>query len=407
MGTLIETTRCVESYYVAEREKWEEMIEYINPTPKIFPNMLFMGVNEKKYIKPEREEINVDKLMCSKTAPKDIWDIFDTTDIKETVEVKQNNKFCSECNNKLQLVLDPQTSMSLCYNCGIVVDQQLGEEEEWGSYGADDGDALSRYGCPNSHFFPESSQGTIMVGTKNSRLARKQKWNSTTYKEKALSKEFDNMTKICKANNIPKNIIDDAKIYFKTLSECKHDKGQNKGRCVIVRGHNRISIVASCVFKACQKNKSPRSIREIARFFNLPEKKITSGNKQFEKIMATSKIRVQMSDEYHETDSVEDYLRRHKTSLGLKQSHVELAVKMGYNCAKLKIASAHNPQSIAAGIMMSMAEYKKLNIEKLVVARYFGTSDVTINKIYSEVNDYVAALVDDDTTDYLVKKHGL
>ncbi len=50
-----------------------------------------------------------------------------------------------------------------------------------------------------------------------------------------------------------------------------------------------------------------------------------------------------------------------------------------------------------------MAQYTHLNIEKKI-ANLFGTSDVTICKIFNKISPYIDALVNDEATEYLINK---
>ena len=316
------------------------------------------------------------------------------------------NKICKGCGTRGALIEDQHASVLVCLECGMVNEELLDHGPEWRQYNNDDnrGDGVSRCGCPSNFFFPKSSQGTIMAGSSNSRLKRKQKWNSMVYKERSLNQVFEYISQICSKNKIPKIIIDDAKIFYKNLSDCKHKTGINKGKQIIIRGENRLSIIAACVFKACEKNKNPRNVKEIAGFFNLDDKKVTKGNKQFDRIMKNADDKSLLFDQYKDTDTAEDYIRRHCPRLKINKSDTNIAVKIAQNCCKMKLASDHNPQSVAAGSILVMVEYCNLNIDKKDIATLFGTSDGTIGKIYNKIIPYTDALVDDAATEHLIKK---
>jgi len=221
------------------------------------------------------------------------------------------------------------------------------------------------------------------------------------YKERSLNQVFEYISEVCSNNNIPKIIVDSAKILYKKISDCKHKYGSNVGKQIIIRGENRVSIIAACVFKACEMNKNPRSVKEIAKYFDLDEKKVTRGNKQFEKIIKNTDDNILQVDNLG-TSTAEDYIRRHCPKIN--KENTETAVRISNNCCRMKLASDHNPQSIAAGSILVMVNYCDLNIDKKDIAKLFGTSDVTISKIYNKIVKYVEALVDDDATDYLIEK---
>ena len=383
-----------------------------------FPNVLLL---EESAYKKEAESAKIsDKKPEENESDKqpDIWEIIDqlnngseeldilTTDAaSEDEETCSQNRICVGCNSKGTFIEDIQANAMVCSECGMINEELLDHGPEWRQYNNDDnrGEGVNRCGCPSNFFFPKSSQGTIMAGSSNSRLKRKQKWNSMVYKERSLNQVFENISNICSKNNFPKIIVDTAKILYKKLSDCKHKSGVNSGKQIIIRGENRISIIAACVFKACEMNKNPRSIKEISKIFKLDEKKVTKGNKQFDKIMKNADDSMIMLEEIG-LDTADDYIRRHCPKLKINKKDTDTAVKIAQNCCKMKLASDHNPQSVAAGAILLMVYYSNLKVEKKDIANLFGTSDVTIGKIYNKIAPYTEALVDDAATEHLIKK---
>ena len=110
--------------------------------------------------------------------------------------------------------------------------------------------------------------------------------------------------------------------------------------------------------------------------------------------------------EQFKTNTTEDYIRRFckPPNLKVNKNDTNLAVTIARNCCRMKLASDHNPASVAAGSILVMIEHCGLDIEKKEIAKIFGTSDVTISKIYNKISPYIDALIDDETTDHLIKK---
>lgn len=408
---------------IMNKEKISGNVSLVNE----FPNALLL---EESIFKKSDDKENIiessDKNEILDTKEEDIWEIlnqikkennsesFDIlttesdaksdniTDDNESVERFYS---CKGCGTKGSLIEDHHRSVIVCSDCGMINEELLDYGPEWRQYNNDDnrGEGVNRCGCPSNFFFPKSSQGTIMAGASNSRLKRKQKWNSMVYKERSLNQVFEYISTSCSKNNIPKIIIDSAKILYNRLSECKHKTGVNAGKQIIIRGENRQSIIAACVFKACEMNKNPRNVKEIAQIFGLDEKKVTKGNKQFDKIMKNADDNMLMLENFS-SNTAEDYIRRHCPKLKINKSDTNMAVKIAHNCCKMKLASDHNPQAIAAGSILVMVQYYNLNIEKKNIASLFGTSDVTIGKIFNKIAPYVNALVNDEATEHLIKK---
>lgn len=402
-----------------------------------FPNALLMeNITEKKRTEPKIQPAIVPKNNNNVSNKKeDIWDILnqikkennsDSLDALTTESEYSNTEMtdtaldskdlfdaenaievtiCKGCNSEGTLIEDPHASVVVCSECGMVNEELLDHGPEWRQYNNEDSsnEGVSRCGMPSNFFFPKSSQGTIMAGSSNNRLKRKQKWNSMVYKERSLNQVFEYISQVCSNHGIPRIIVDSARILYKKINDCKHKNGSNVGKQIIIRGENRVSIIAACVFKACEMNKNPRSVKEIAKYFELDEKKVTKGNKQFEKIMKNVEDNMIILDNLG-SSTAEDYIRRHCPKLKINKENTEIAVRISNNCCRMKLASDHNPQSIAAGSILVMVNFCNLRIDKKDIAKLFGTSDVTISKIYNKVIKYVEALIDDDATDYLIEK---
>lgn len=366
---------------------------------QIFPNALLVQSKEDTVICPQKPEPEI-------AVNESVWQVLDN--YTATSPDKQSKlKMCKGCNTRTAFVEDPVSSTIVCSQCGMIEESLLDNGPEWRQYNNEEGrgEGVIRCSCPQNFFFPKSSQGTIMAGVFNQRLKKKQKWDSMMiYKEKSLNQVFDYIAQVCSKNNIPRIIVDDAKIFYKNLNDCKHQTGVNAGKHIIIRGRNRRSIIAACVFKACEKNKSPRTIKEIARFFDLDDKKITRGNKQFDKIIKNSESKHFILDTCYNSNIVEDYIKRHCLRLKIQEAHIALAITIARNCCKMKLASDHNPQSVAAGSILAMIYHVGLAISRKEVAALFGTSDVTVSKIYNKINPFIEALVNDEATDYLIKK---
>lgn len=339
-----------------------------------------------------------------------IWDILNkikTVEHPNPTTVVKDKKVCKNCGEKDSFTEDPYASIIVCLNCGMVSDEIIDSNPEWRSYNNDDsrGDTVTRCGGPSSYFFPQSSQGTTIAGYSNNRLNRKQKWISTDYKERNLTKEFEFITQICLANGIKKYIIDTAKIMYKKISDCKHKTGKNAGDSMITRGDNRISVMAVCVSKACETNRKPRSNGDIAKMFGIAETRLTKGFSTFEDMKENCDDSY-IFEQLH-SSTTDDFIRCCCEDLNISKQDTNLAVKIAFNCNKLKLATNHNARSLAAGVILTMVEYSDLDIERKSIAGRLKTSPTTINKIYSELMPYIDALVDDAVTDHIVKKFGI
>lgn len=310
---------------------------------------------------------------------------------------------CPDCRAPNSMIEDDKNSYIVCTKCGFQKEALLINAPEWHQYGNDDGrgEGVSRCGSTTSHNFPKSSQGTSLIGL-NKNLQKKQSWNSSNYKENKLNEGFESISKICVKNKIPKRIKEEAQFLYKKVSESKHIDGPRTGKPVIVRGPTKENIIGACIYKACENLKDPRSKKEIAQMIGIDSKRVSKGIKKFENTIKYNDRGV--LENLHD-GTAEDAIRKYCTKIRkIPPEDVDLAVKMANNCSRLKIATDHGSISIAAGIAMLMCVYRKIDVDKSEIAEKFGTTQVTIARIFNKTVDYLAIIIDDECTDYIIEK---
>lgn len=363
----------------------------------VFPNAFL--VNMEKQIVPETiitPEINVNNII------ERMKNQFDVNSF--SIQEKSNLPTCSDCGAINAFIEDTKMGLIICGECGVVNEDMVDQGPEWHQYTGEDnrGGGMNRCGCPSNYFFPKTSQGTIMSEVGNSRISRKQYWNSSVYHEKGLNIVFNYIHKMCKDKDIPKIIIDSTKLLYKKIHDCKHRAGKNQGDYVIVRDPNRTRVIAACVFKAFEMNKYPQSIKEIAAIFNITDKQVTQGLKRAYNIMKNASESDYFEFRQFKTDT-KDYIRKSCPQLGISHAHMLLALRITKNCNRMKLASNHNPRPIAAGVLLLMVNYLNLPITKKEITTLLFTSPVTINTIYNKLHPYTEALIDDRLTQHLIQ----
>jgi len=379
---------------VSESQTWSEK----------FPNALLI----ENTIFDKKESLFENTSSPIPTTEENIWDILKKIKPENNkINITKGKKICKNCGEKDSFTEDPYASIIVCLKCGMVNEEIIDNNPEWRQYNNDDsrGEVINRCGGPSNYFLPHSSQGTIIAGYSNNRLNRKQKWLSTDYRERNLTKEFEFITQICLANGIKKHIIDTTKIMYTKISRCKHKTGKNIGEPMITRGDKRISIMAVCVSKSCETNRKPVNNSDIAKMFGISETRLTKGFGIFEN-MRENCDDAYIFDQLHSSTS-EDFIRCYCESLNISKKYVDLAVQIATNCNKMKLATNHNSRSLAAGVILTMVEFSDLDVERKEIAKQSKTSPTTINKIYGEIMPYIDALIDDDITNHVVEHFGI
>lgn len=297
-----------------------------------------------------------------------------------TQHINRTQKYqCSSCQETKYIIKNNSKGYYECENCGEVMGTIYLQNAEWTNYENGTG-GHSRCSGTTNFFLPQSSLSTtIMLHPKN-KILKIHNWNSMPYKERTLHKALSEITEYCNILGVLQCVIDDAKIYYKKLSECKYTSGKNEGRMIIRRGKNKKGLIAACPYYACKKHYVATSIQEIAIITNLSKKIITFGLKTF-KILA---IKSNLSYDFL-NNTPKNYLVRYCKYLNISQDNIKICKKIAKNVLILNAVSRHAPLSVASALALILSDHMKLGLSKKYIASIFQVSEVTINTIYKKL----------------------
>lgn len=295
-------------------------------------------------------------------------------------KIVQTDCFCNFCNSD-NIVLEDDNYM--CKECNCILSRFIDNHAEWRYYGHEDNKTSdpTRCGAPTNNLLPDSSLGSIIscqiFENQAMKLIRKyHTWNSMSYKERSLYNIFDNITLNALNSGIPQSIIEEAKNLYKTLSESK-----------ISRGDNRAGLIASSIYMSCKTNKVPRSAKEIAKIFNLKTTTMTRGCKKFQDIM---KIELDSTNPH-------DFIERFCSKLSLSSEIRELCKYVIHKSTDLNIVSSNTPTSIAAATIYLCSTITKNNLTKKEISDICEISQVTLSKCYKKLYDNRGDILPSDT----------
>jgi transcription initiation factor TFIIB len=316
----------------------------------------------------------------------DMWSILNSFKINDDIDNSsiivcqhdlsgRDGRVCLHCHSD-DIILEE--AIYTCRECGSINDRYIDMTAEWRFYGSEDSKTVdpTRCGLPQSHLMPESGLGSIIGrNVKESyemKLIRKyHMWNSMSYKERSLYNIFDNITVNAINNGIATSIIEEAKMFYKKVSESK-----------ISRGENRSGLIASSIYMSCKSNKVPRSTKEIAKIFNLKTKTMTKGCKKFQDVMKMNM----------ESTCADDFIQRFCSKLGLDNEIRELCQDIVQKADELCIVSENTPPSISAGSIYLCNVVCGLGISKKDMATACELSQVTLSKCYKKLYDHRSML---------------
>ena len=302
-------------------------------------------------------------------------ELYKTLDeVNESLEKKEKEKKCCE---NIENYIYTEAEIK-CKCCDSLIDDIL-NVPEWRYYGSQDSKKSdpTRCGMPVNLLLPGSSLGTSINNKGNiyDRLSTRQNWNSMPYKERSKYKVFMEISSKCGENNLPNIISETAKSLYSVISDTK-----------ISRGKNRKGIIAACVFNACKECKVPRSIKEIAKMFDMDPKILTKGCKNYTEISRLNKINVKR-EQGSETINLIDFIERFCYNLSLSEKDMEIIKDISNICKSLNLVYDNTPPAMASGCIYLLLQLKKIDISKKMISDNCNISEVTINKCYKKLLD--------------------
>jgi len=271
---------------------------------------------------------------------------------------------CGSCGSG-EIMLDDGNY--ICCNCNTITDRYIDMNAEWRYYGADDNKSSdpTRCGMPASELLPNSCLGSVISNQMNEsfdmKLIKKyHMWNSISYKERSLYNIFENITVNAINSGISSSIIEEAKSFYKKVSESR-----------ISRGENRNGLIATSIYMSCKRNNVPRSTKEIAKIFNLKNTTMTRGCKKFHDILQMNL----------DSSRPIDFIHRFSSKLNLSNEMRDVCKKIIDKADELNIICENTPPSIAAGSIYLCNIHHNLNISKKDISDACNISMVTLSKV--------------------------
>lgn len=323
-----------------------------------------------------------------------IWDIVDSLEITDASVSTETSTtiemICENCEGE-EFESDVSNGVIICIDCGVIHSELLDK-----NINSIDSKVISSYGCPTNFFLPNSSLGTKVRNGKFTTLSLLERWSQMPYKERSLLNVLNDIERKCKQANLTQNIIDNAKILFKRINDSKYENGKN----VIIRGLNRKSLIASCVFHGAIIQNIPHTPKEIGKIFGISEKLVTKGCRKIREILNNDSILSTIkSSQTFDFITRREYVKK----LKLSEKYLLIAKRMIENINKLEITMDHQPPSIAAGSILLLSEIFDLGITKKLISDTVNISQVTIMKTYKKIFKYKDIIIDNERTEKFLK----
>lgn len=305
-------------------------------------------------------------------------------------EVKAINK--DECAKCGCIMATTDEGFLACGKCGHLDMEVVDSSPEWTFGGEGNKVDQTRCGMAINPLLPESSFGSIVLhSSKNSAEMHKircyTEWQSVPYKEKTMYEEFQYITASASAAGLPKIIIDEAMLVYKTIMD----------NPVSFRGDVRDGIILASVHVACSKHGVPRTIKEVAAMFHKNSTCATKGCK---------KARQLLQELGYAVDALAakpaDFVERYCSLLldddddALPTDLVKLALFIAMKIDRDGHLVENTPQSVAAGVVYFIATLQpqiSLDHAKARLSAVSDISAVTIVKCYKKIAELSATII--------------
>ena len=268
--------------------------------------------------------------------------------------------------------------------------RRLNNDVEYRFYGESDNKTSNpeRLGMATNFLLPQSSLGSV-IGSRNyekhyiKRMIRYDSWNKMPYKERSQYNVFNKIANISKQYSIPPIIIEQAKNYYKIISEIS-----------ISRGANRNGLIAACVYMACRNECVPRTSKEIADIFKITLHDMTTGCKKFKELLRlTNNDKILKNNTSNAIDYIDRFCSNINLTIDIKNMSEFVAVMIITQIPYL--VEDNTAPSLAAVSIYIVCYFCKLQITKKQIADSCMISEVTISKCFKKIEPYVSLLIPD------------
>jgi len=325
-------------------------------------------------------------------------EMFEMSDVKESTANQERADFCCpEC--RVDTYIVQNTEEVECTKCGTHLGYLIDSSAEYRWFGSEDRTPdPTRVGNPMNPLLPESSLGTRILSRPGDckamrRIRQYHLWNIMPYKERTLWSVFEMLQVRASNSGISIAIVEETKQLYAQVSPL-----------CICRGLQRDALLAACLYESLKRHDTPRRPADIATMFQIDEKLITRGVKQFSGLLeahhhSAPATHVQAEKSTTPSTSFRHYLEpaiyKLETPRSLHGLILELAVKLGNTIDELGICPETTPSSLAASSLTLACEKLEIDKSNAEIAKVCSISAATLQKCMKRIQNWRAVLLKD------------
>lgn len=274
---------------------------------------------------------------------------------------------CPACGNDN---LVTHGSDSICESCGANLGSDIDYRPDWRNDNGT-GEDMSRCNLPRSDMLPESSLSTcVRLDYRSGKTAYDMKrtmiWNSIPHNERAMKSKIEDISCVCRQNNVPDIIMEYAQETYHSIIRALEDR-----KDVRRRGKNDKGLQAAALFISYQDQHKPKTYKEIATIFGIESKYVSDGINLFHDLLRP-KAKVSVY-----TDFIEEFC----DSLNMISEHKMRVAHVADRAEGLGILETNTPASMVAGCIYYVVTEYGLSVKPTEIAARCNVSVPTILKV--------------------------
>jgi transcription initiation factor TFIIIB Brf1 subunit/transcription initiation factor TFIIB len=262
------------------------------------------------------------------------------------------------CGTNVHHIFDPLSSVDVCQQCGVVVEQVLDDTPDY-AYD-DDG--------TNNGFHGLDGYSTYIDD--KSALSKRLQASLMTTDEKLMRDRREVVTIICDAFKIPKeNVIFDTTI---SIASMHHDK-------VKLSGRKKVALIAAAFYFSCKIHHAARDARTVANVCGLDIKILNFGIKSIRENLSDSQY---MSTSNGNTSTNHNLAEQFIAMLDIDNDTMKTLRKNVWNMIDTladSFDSGRKPRTVVSAMIVINMFQLSISFDKKEVATKFGVCSQSID----------------------------
>jgi len=272
----------------------------------------------------------------------------------------------------------------LCKKCGTVDETEAFEVDLSNESGVD------QYNTSESASMATKVMGLGRSGQRNVIHSSSGPSNNRAAQQRLIVNQIAAIINTTPNHGIPPKVISDAADFFWQVQSNK-----------TIRGNVRKGTQAACVYLMCRPNGIARSIREIAKLFNIEQCEVSGGEKILDGLTAGGLItKPFILEDQNEDEQIENLLTRHFSALNIHKKCREVSLEsddvrefckrlirftIKYRLAETSVISSKCVGSIAIYLRFST----KLIIDRDLLDKECNISKTTFARFEKAITDFL------------------